>query len=442
MASTLEILNTIKRAMHINVPHGRIDEKVKKRLQEVSQKATLPGFRPGKIPMQVIQKHFGPSIRSEVITQLIENTYAEALNEHQLKPAGMPKITIEESSFIAGDLQYKAELEVFPEFEVKGLAALELVKVKAEVNDKDVDEMFENLRKQHVNWEKVDRAAKEGDRVTVDFEGFKGEEAFTGGKAEDFKLIIGSKAMIPGFEEGLIGKSAEDHFDLPLTFPETYHVEDLKGQAVVFKMKVKKVEAPILPEVNDDLARLFEVENIDALQKEVRMNMERELDFTLKAKLKDQVIEGLLKHNQIDVPESLIEEEAKRLAAAAKEKMKGWGQKNLPDMPITLFNEEAKKRVMLGLIMNQIIQAHGLKPEHARVEAMIEKMASIYDNPTEVIAFFKQNKERMAEIEQIVLEEQVVDYVAGLAQVKEEVKAFSEVMDKNTANMANVLPQG
>ncbi len=442
MPSTLENVSSIKRTLKITIPQATADADIKARLNEVVKQARLPGFRPGKAPLEVVRKQFGPAIRSEVITKLIEKSYAEALAEHKLKPAGMPKINIEEGSFKEGDIKYTAELEVFPEFKVKGLEEIELVKTEATVTDKDLDKMFENLQKQHMSWKVAKRAAKLEDRVSIDFEGFKEKEAFAGGKAEDFKLILGSKSMIPGFEEGIVGKKAGDAFDLDITFPETYHVADLKGQPVIFKIKVKEVEAPELPVVNEDFAKLFEVESLEILKKEVRMNMERELEFALKAKLKDQVIEGLLKHNEVELPETLVQEEAHRLAHMAKERMKSWGQQNLPEMPLDMFTNDAKKRVALGLIMNRIIQDHKLQPEQARIDAMVAKMASIYDNPEQVVEFFKNNRQRMAEIEQVVLEEQVVDEVAKHAKTKAEKKAFDEVMQNNTSAMANILPQG
>lgn len=444
MASTVENTSSIKRTLNVTVSKNEVEEGVKSRLAEVSRNARLPGFRPGKAPLDVIRKQFGPTIRSEAITKLIEKSYGEALAEHKIQPAGIPKINVDEASFKDGDLKYTAEIEVFPEFKVKGLDKLELTKTVASVTDKDLDNMFENLRKQHVKWEAVKRAAKEKDRVTIDFEGFKNNEPFAGGKAQDFKLVIGSKSMIPGFEEGIKGKKAGEEFDSNITFPENYHVADLKGQPTVFKIKVKAVEGSTLPTVNDEFAKLFEVKSLEELRKEVRMNMERELDFTLKAKLKDQVIEGLLKHNEIELPESLVQQEAQRLVQAAKERMKSWGQQqgNIPDMPLDLFTNDAKKRVALGLILNQIIQEHKIKPEEAHVNAMLEKMASIYDNPAQVIEFFKNNKPRMAEIEQIVLEEQVVDQVSSLAKVKEDKQNFEEVMKNNTSAMANILPQG
>ncbi len=444
MAATLENLSSIKRKLIISVPQAEADVEIKTRLAEVLKQVRLPGFRPGKAPLEVVRKQYGPAIRSEVVTKLIEKSYTEALAEHNLKPAGLPKIEIDPASFKEGDVKYTAELEVFPEFKVKGLSSLELTQMTASVTDEDLDKMFENLRKQHMGWKSVTRAAKVEDRIVMDFEGFKGKEAFEGGKAEDFKLVLGSKTMIPGFEDGLIDKKAGEEFDLALTFPDNYHVEDLKGAKAVFKIKVKAVEAPELPVVDETFAKLFEVDSLETLKKEVRMNMERELEFALKAKLKEQVIEGLLKHNEVELPEALVQEEAQRLAEMAKERMKSWGQQGggLSELSLDLFMADAKKRVALGLIMNRIIQDQEIKPEQVRIDAMVAKMASIYDNPAQVIEFFKNNKQRMAEIEQVVLEEQVVEEVAKQAKTTSEEKSFDEVMQGNTSAMANILPQG
>lgn len=442
MAVKLEVNEGIKRVFGVDVPKVEIDSAMDKKVQEVAGQARLPGFRPGKVPLQVVRQQFGESIRGEVISKAIEAAYGKVIVEHKLKPAGLPKITVDEALVKKGELSFKIELEVFPEFEVKGLADLEIVRIKANVTDKDEKTMLENLRKQHTEWKKSDEAAKEGDRLLIDFEGFKGKEAFPGGNAKDFRIIIGSKMMIPGFEEALIGKKQGDEFDMKISFPKDYHVKDLAGAPVVFKIKVKEVETSKLPTVNDAFAKLFQLDSLEALKKEVRANMERELDFALKAKVKDQVIEGLRQHNTVELPSALVHEESERLSKAAAERMKSWGQKNATALPLDMFKEEAQKRVALGLIMNRIIEQYQLKVDPTRVKAMVEKMASIYENPEEVVKMFYQHKARMAEIEQVVLEEQVVDKVLELAKVKEETKSFEEVMGQNANAAANILPQG
>ncbi len=440
MAVKLAVNEGIKRVVEVITPKAEIDSAMDKKLKEISGQARLPGFRPGKVPAHVLRQQFGESIRGEVISKAIETAYGQVITEFKLKPAGMPKVTVDESS-AKGDLSFKIEVEVFPEFEVQGLADLEVVRVQAEITDKDEQMMLDNLRKQHTEWVKSEHASKEGDRLLIDFEGFKGDEAFAGGKAEDFRIVIGSKMMIPGFEDALIGKKEGEAFDMNISFPADYHVADLAGAPVVFKIKVKGVETAQLPAVNDDFAKLFQLESVDALMKEVRANMERELDFALKAKVKDQVIEGLRTHNQVELPSALVEEEAERLSKAAAERMKSWGQKPASVLPTALFKEEAEKRVALGLIMNRIIEQFQLKVDPDRVKIMVEKMASIYENPDEIVKMFFQHKERMAEIEQVVLEEQVVDKVLELAKVKEEIKSFEEVMGHNAKAMANILPQ-
>lgn len=437
MITQLEVQGGIKRVLTVTIPSAEVDALVDRRLNEVSKQARLPGFRPGKAPVGAVKQQFGASIRGEILGQIIEKNYSEALVSNELKPAGYPKIDFVQNE-PGKDFIFKAEFEVFPEFKVKGLDAIEVTKLNVAVTDKDLDKMFVSLQKQHTNWEKVERAAKSEDRVIIDFEGFIDGKAFEGGKSEDFRLILGSNTMIPGFEDGILGKKAGAEFDITVTFPAEYQAPALAGKESVFKINLKEVAEPKLPEVTDEFAKLFQVDTVEALKNEVKGNMERELEFNLKGRVKEQVIEGLLKHNTVELPQALVQEEAKRLSAQAAERMKSWGQQNVPDMPVEIFTAEAEKRVALGLIMNQIIRAENLQVDQERVKAMIEKMASVYENPEEIVKFFYQNKAKLAEIEQLVLEEQVVDKVVALAKVVEKSESFDEVM-KNQA--ASALPQ-
>lgn len=439
MSAQLEIQGGIKRILTITIAKTEIDNLVDKRMNEVAKQARLPGFRPGKAPVGAVKQQFGASIRGEVLSQVIEKSYSDALKENDLKPAGFPKIDFVQNE--AGkDLIYKASLEIFPEFKVKGLDKLEITKYKVEVTDKDLDKMMESLQKQHIVWEKVERPANNEDRIIIDFEGFIDGKAFEGGKAQDFRLVLGSNMMIPGFETSIIGKKAGEQFDIEVTFPKDYQVPDLAGKKATFKINLKEVAQAKLPEINDELAKLFQVDTVDALKKEVRSNMERELDFNLKARLKEQVIEGLLKYNnEVELPEALVREEEKRLSDQAREKMKSWGNQNIPEMPLDAFTKDAQKRVALGLIMNQIIRADNIQVDQTRVKSMIEKMASVYENPEEIIKFFYQHKQKLAEIEQLVLEEQVVDKVIEQAKVKEKTESFDEIMKHQAAS---AIPQG
>jgi trigger factor len=437
MSAQLEVQGGIKRILTITVPSKEVDALVDKRLNEVSKQARLPGFRPGKAPVGAVKQQFGASIRGEILGQAIEKSYSEALVANELKPAGYPKIDFVQNE--AGkDFIFRAELEVFPEFKVKGLDKIEVTKLNVAVTDKDLDKMLVSLQKQHTTWEKVERAAKNEDRVIIDFEGFIDGKAFEGGKSEDFRLVLGSNTMIPGFESGIVGKKAGTEFDITVTFPAEYQAPALAGKESIFKINLKEVAEAKLPDVTDEFAKLFQVDTVEALKNEVKGNMERELEFNLKGRVKEQVIEGLLKNNTVELPQSLVQEEAKRLSAQAAERMKSWGQQNIPEMPVEIFTAEAEKRVALGLIMNQIIRAENLQVDQDRVKAMIEKMASVYENPEEIVKFFYQNKAKLAEIEQLVLEEQVVDKVVGLSKVVEKTESFDEVM-KNQA--ASALPQ-
>jgi trigger factor len=437
MSAQLEVQGGIKRILTITVPSKEVDALVDKRLNEVSKQARLPGFRPGKAPVGAVKQQFGASIRGEILGQAIEKSYSEALVANELKPAGYPKIDFVQNE--AGkDFIFRAELEVFPEFKVKGLDKIEVTKLNVAVTDKDLDKMLVSLQKQHTTWEKVERAAKNEDRVIIDFEGFIDGKAFEGGKSEDFRLVLGSNTMIPGFESGIVGKKAGTEFEITVTFPAEYQAPALAGKESIFKINLKEVAEAKLPDVTDEFAKLFQVDTVEALKNEVKGNMERELEFNLKGRVKEQVIEGLLKNNTVELPQSLVQEEAKRLSAQAAERMKSWGQQNIPEMPVEIFTAEAEKRVALGLIMNQIIRAENLQVDQDRVKAMIEKMASVYENPEEIVKFFYQNKAKLAEIEQLVLEEQVVDKVVGLSKVVEKTESFDEVM-KNQA--ASALPQ-
>jgi len=427
----------IKRSITIEVPKEEIDTLMETRIKEVMQKARLPGFRPGKAPKEAVKQQFGASIRAEVLGQVLEKHYGEALKQFELKPAGFPKI-----KFVQNEPQqnfiFTAEVETFPEFEVRGLKDLEITRLKVEVTPEDLEKMLHNLQKQHVAWDKVERAAANEDRVVIDFEGFIDGQPFDNGKAEGFRLILGSNTMIPGFETGIIGNAPGTEFEIDVTFPETYHVGDLAGKAAKFKLKLEEVAAPKLPELTDEFAKLFQVENLEALKQEVKSNMERELEFNLKARLKEQVLEGLLQHNKVELPQALVQEEVKRLSEQARERMKSWGHNKVPEFPVDMFKQEAEKRVALGLIMNQIIRTYELKADAERLKAMIDKMASVYENPAEVVKFIYQNKAKLAEMEQLVLEEQVVEQVLEFAQIKEEVKDFEEVMQNQAAS---ALPQ-
>ncbi|WP_295464634.1 trigger factor [uncultured Pseudomonas sp.] len=435
MQVSVENTSALERRMTIGVPAERIETEVNKRLQQTARRAKVPGFRPGKVPMSVIRQRYEASARQEALGDLIQETFYEAVVEQKLNPAGAP--AVEPKVFEKGkDLEYVATFEVFPEFEVKGLDGIEIERQDSSVEDADIDKMLDVLRKQGTRYEAVDRAAANDDQVTIDFVGTQDGEAFAGGSAEGTKLVLGSGRMIPGFEDGLVGAKAGDERVLDLTFPEDYQNLDLAGKAVQFKVTVKEVAAPELPELNEAFFKQFGVEEttVEGFRAEVRKNMERELRQALKTKVKNQVMDGLLAANQIDVPAALISNEVDRLRVQAVQQFGGNIQ---PDqLPAELFTEQAKRRVLLGLIIAEMVKQFELKPDDARVRELIEEMAAAYQEPEQVVKWYYQNEQQLNEVRSVVLEEQVVDTVLKQAKVTDKQVSYEDAVKPAEAPQA------
>lgn len=367
-----------------------------------------------------------------------------------MKPAGGPSITPKQSDE-GEDFQYVATFEVYPVIELADFGAVEITKETSAVADVDVEEMVETLRKQQSGWNKVEREAAEGDRVNIDFDGFKDGEAFAGGKASAHELVLGSKTMIPGFEDGLIGQVAGAELELSLSFPEAYHAADLAGQAVTFKVTVNSVSAPELPELNAEFFAKFGIDetDIDGFKVEIRKNMEREVKQALHAKLKNTVLNELVEINKIDVPKALAEGEIDRLRQQAVQQFGGGSGIDASALPAELFAEQAKRRVAIGLLVGELIHSSGLKADAERVRSTVEEMAETYQQPQEVIDYYYGNAEQLAQVEALVLEDQVVDLLVSQATITEisvtyqdaikpaqpisEVASDSEAADEKTA---------
>lgn len=435
MQVSVENTSALERRMTIGVPAERIETEVNKRLQQTARRAKVPGFRPGKVPMSVIRQRYEASARQEALGDLIQETFYEAVVEQKLNPAGAP--AVEPKVFEKGkDLEYVATFEVFPEFEVKGLDGIEIERQDASVEDADIDKMLDVLRKQGTRYEAVDRAAANDDQVTIDFVGAQDGEAFAGGSAEGTKLVLGSGRMIPGFEDGLVGAKAGDERVLDLTFPEDYQNLDLAGKAAQFKVTVKEVAAPELPELNEAFFKQFGVEEttVEGFRAEVRKNMERELRQALKTKVKNQVMDGLLAANQIDVPAALISNEVDRLRVQAVQQFGGNIQPE--QLPAELFSEQAKRRVLLGLIIAEMVKQFELKPDDARVRELIEEMAAAYQEPEQVVKWYYQNEQQLNEVRSVVLEEQVVDTVLKQAKVTDKQVSYEDAVKPAEAPQA------
>lgn len=413
--------------MTIAVPAERVENEVNKRLQQTAKRAKIAGFRPGKVPMTVIRQRFEADARQEAFGDLVQASFYEAIVEQKLNPAGAP--AVEPKSFEKGkDLEFVAIFEVFPEFTVAGLESIKVERLSAEVADSDLDNMLEVLRKQNTRFEAVERAAQNDDQVNIDFVGKVDGEAFAGGSAKGTLLVLGSGRMIPGFEEGLVGAKAGEERVVNVTFPEDYQNLDLAGKAAEFTITVNSVSAPVLPELNEEFFAQFGIKEstLEGFRAEVRKNMERELRQAIKTKVKNQVMDGLLAANPIEVPKALLENEVNRLRVQAVQQF--GGNIKPEQLPVELFEEQAKRRVVLGLIVAEVVKQFELKPDDAKVREMIEEMASAYQEPEQVIAWYYKNDQQLNEVRSVVLEEQVVDTVLQKATVTDKSVSYEEAV--------------
>lgn len=427
MQVSIEATTALERRMTIGVPAERIEKEVDKRLQQTARRVKVPGFRPGKVPMTVVRQRYEDSARQEVLGDVIQSSFYEAVVQEKLNPAGAP--SVEPKVFEKGkDLEYIATFEVFPEIDVAGFETIEVERLQSDVADADLDKMLDVLRKQNISYVDADRAAQNDDQVVIDFVGKKDGEAFAGGSAKGTQLVLGSGRMIPGFEDGLVGAKAGEERVLNLSFPEEYHNKDLAGQAVEFTVAVTKVQAPQLPELNEEFFAQFGIsEGGEAgFREEVRKNMQRELKQAIKTKVKNQVMDGLLAANAIEVPKAAIESEVNRLRQQAVQQF-GGGLK-ADQLPAELFEEQAKRRVSLGLIVAEVVKKFDLKPDEARVKAMIEELAGAYQEPEQVVSWYYKNEQQMNEVRSVVLEEQVVDTVLEKAKVTDKQVSYEEAV--------------
>ncbi|RAT48385.1 trigger factor, partial [Lonsdalea populi] len=375
----------------------------------VAKKVRIDGFRKGKVPMNIVAQRYGASVRQDVLGDLMQRQFVDAIIKEKITPAGAPNYVPGEYN-AGSDFTYTVEFEVYPEVELKGLDSIEVEKPLVEVKDEDVDAMLDTLRKQQATWKDVERAAEAEDRVTIDFIGSVDGEEFEGGKASDFVLAMGQNRMIPGFEDGVVGHKAGEEFTIEVTFPEDYHAENLKGKAAQFAIVLKKVEERELPELTADFIKRFGVEDgsVAGLRTEVRKNMERELKAAVRNRVKTQVIDGLVDANDIDVPAALVDGEIDVLRRQAAQRF-GGDEKQALELPRELFEAQAKRRVVVGLLLGEVITTNELKADEDRVSAMIDEMAAAYEDPQEVVEFYKKNKEMMNNMRNVALEEQAIE---------------------------------
>jgi len=433
MQVSIESLEGLERRMTVQIPSERVSEAVEKKLKDLSKTVRIDGFRPGKVPLKVVQQKFGGHVRQEVIGDVIESSYQEALIQEKVRPAGMPSID-SVSSEEQQELSYTATFEVYPEVEELDLKSITVEKNSAEIKDEDFEAMIDKLREQRKTWKETKGAAKKGFQVMVDFEGRIDGEVFEGGAGSDMAVEIGAGQMLAEFEAGLEGIKAGEEKSVEVKFPDDYHGADVAGKTAEFTLKASKVSKPELPELDEDFARGFGIEDgdLDTMRTDIRANMEKEKTDRLKANLKNSVMAGLLEHNSIAAPSALVNEEVTSLRAQAAQRM-GQDPESMDEgsFPDELFREEATRRVQLGLLISEVIKKDKLELNQELVDDTIEQMAISYEQPDQVRAYYRQNQQARSSIEGMVLEDQVVAHILEQAQVTEKEVGFEDLMNGN-----------
>ena len=435
MAFSVEVLSGLERKLNISVPAEEIQKEVNDRLKKMATKVKIPGFRPGKVPMNLIKQRYYNAVYHEVIQSMIEPTFTNAINTEKLNVAGSPKIECD-SIDIDKDFVYTALVEVFPEFEISELNQEPVEIVISELTDKDIDKMIDNLREQNMSWSDSDSPLKNGDKVVMDFEGFIDDVAFEGGKAKDYEIVLGSGSLIPGFEEALVGAKKGQTLDVNVTFPENYGKDELAGKPARFSVTVNKTMTGTLPEVNEEFVKKFDVKNgtVESFRQDIKENMARELARQLRVMNRETIFEHLMKKNEIELPNVLVDQEIEHLKHEMYHRVFGTehhANEKIPDFPRELFDEQAKRRVHLGLLFSKYVQKHQLTVAKDRVDAMIDEMVGMYEKPDELRKWYRSNKESLAQIEAVVLEDMTAEKILEDAKVVNKSLDYDAVVNRN-----------
>ncbi len=428
MQVSVQTLNGLERQITVAVPAEKIESEIKTRLNSLSKRARISGFRPGKVPMHVIQQHYGNQVQQEVTGEVLESSFYEAVVKEKLRPAGSPHIH-PKSRQPGQPLEYTATFEIYPEVSLNPFGGIEIERPSAEITEADVDRVLDNIRKQRMEWQVVERASQTGDRVRVDFKGALDGGDFPGNEAQDMPVELGKQRMIPGFEENLTGVSAGAQLSFTLRFPSDYHRAEMAGKEVQFEVKVNAVEEARLPELTEDFVRSLGVADstVASLRKDVRQNMQRELDDRIQAKLKQNVMDALIKNNPIVVPKALVQQEVQVLMK--NENIADSASKSLDQATAkNQLHEFAQRRVGLALILSEIVRQQNLKVEPKKLREAVEHFASTYEKPDEVVQWYYADKKRLGEVESYVLENEVVTWVAANARLKDVGSSFDALI--------------
>lgn len=446
MATAVETLEKLERRITINVPVADVQAEVEKRLKVRARTAKAPGFRPGKVPMKMVAQQYGYQIENEVLNDKVGRAFSEATSENNLRVAGFPKIEPKTEGAAEGTIAFDATFEVYPEVKIGDLSQAEVEKVATDVSEAEIDKTIDILRKQrvhyHVKGEQSahgdggsDLTAKNGDRVTIDFVGTIDGVEFQGGKADDYAFVLGEGRMLAEFENGTLGLKVGESRTFPLSFPADYHGADVAGKTAEFKVTLKQIEWAHMPEVDAEFAKSLGIPDGDLgkMREDIKSNLQREVGNRIKARVKDSVMDALIKNSELDVPKALVDQEVDRLMEQTRQDMVQRGMKINNDMPFPreLFSEQAERRVRLGLILADIVKTNELQAKPEQVSTQVEEFAQSYEDPQQVIKYYFSDRNRLAEIEALVLEENVVNYVLGKAKVTEKPVAFDELMGNN-----------
>ena len=430
MEATTAQANELERRVDLSIAIADVEKVMEQRLKRMGKNMKVPGFRPGKVPFSIVKQQHGDQARHEVLSEELDRVFGETVTEKKIRVAGYPRIepkTTESTTHI----EFSAIFEIYPEFTPGDLSTAEVERPILEVSAAEVDKTLDILRKQRVSYEDADRAAAKEDRVVIDFLGKKDGVPFQGGEAKDYPFVLGQGMMLPDFENAVEGAKAGETKTFDLTFPADYHAKDLAGQTVQFDVTVKQVQAPVLPELNAEFATSMGIADGDVtkMRTEIETNLKREVKRRIEGKLKDQVMEALIKVNPISIPTSLVDMEIQRLMQAARQDMEQRGMK-VKDMPIQpeWFADQAKRRVTLGLILAEVVKTEKLQATPEQVRAMVEENAQSYEHPEEVIRWYYAQPQRLQEVEGVAIENNVVAWVLGKAKVTDKAAVFDELM--------------
>ncbi|MBY0465232.1 MAG: trigger factor [Burkholderiales bacterium] len=433
MAVTVETLEKLERKMTLALPMTAITGEVETRLKRMARQVKMDGFRPGKVPFNVVAQRYGYSVHYEVMNDKVGEAFAAAANEAQLRVAGQPRISEKEGA-AEGEMLFDAVFEVYPDVKIADLESAEVERVTADVNDSAIDKTVDILRKQRRTFAQraMDAGAQDGDRVTIDFEGKIDGEAFAGGKATAFQFLVGEGQMLKEFEDAVRGMKSGESKTFPLSFPADYHGKDVAGKTADFLVTLNKIEAAHLPEVNEALAKSLGIADgtVEGLRADIRKNLEREVKFRLQARNKQAVMDALVSKAELDLPKSSVQSEVERLVQSARADLKQRGIKDADTAPIPeeMFTAQAERRVRLGLVVAELVRANTLHAKPEQIKAHVEELAASYEKPADVIRWYTTDDRRMAEVEAVVIENNVTEFVLSKAKVVDKAIAFEELM--------------